>query len=360
MDDGKQESVYDKGTVIAVPALYLSDFRKDPAGSLLQFGSLPQRARMPYFTNVKAIDAALSLPDVVTGSASRLMYTPDDNQPPARTLVADPGKRSLIDGLADTFRAPDDGSYWHVAFDLALNTKRHGDRAGFALGRIGRSWIETEPSPQNPDVNIQRVVRVFEVPLVAQVAAPVGEQIYLGAFIRLILQLKYERGFNITSFSSDRFQSADAAQQLMLAGLVTKGLRVDPDTGIVTGAPTSFSVDGRSTMPYQEVLESVNDNRLALPRYSILRQEMRRLELPDAGYAPDHPPGGSKDCADAVAGVVGYLATFGHTELAPMGPVLDRQSLEHHYGVAPATNLGVEDAIDDILDGGGMLDLGVE
>lgn len=359
MAEGKQASAYRRSTVIAVPKLYQSDFQKDPAGSLLQFGSLPQRARMPYFTNVAKIDEALTLPDVVCGPTATRLYTPKDGRPAALSLVADPGPRSLISGLSDTFRAPDDGSYWHVAFDMALHSKRHGDRAGFALGRIGRSWIERETSPDNPELSIDRIVRTFEVPLVAQIAAPIGEQIYLGSFVRLILQLKYERGFNITSFSSDRFQSADAAQQLMLAGLVTKGLRVDPHTGIVTGAPTSFSVDGRSTMPYQEVLESVNEGRVALPRYDVLRNELRRLEVPAAGYAPDHPPDGSKDCADAVAGVVGYLATFGHTELAPMDPVIDRQVLEHHYGVQFGSDLGVEDPADDPFDDG-ILDLGVE
>jgi hypothetical protein len=64
-------------------------------------------------------------------------------------------------------------------FDLALNTKRHGDRAGIALARIARSWIEREVDPEYN--RYERVVRSFEVPLAAQIAARVGEQIYLGS-----------------------------------------------------------------------------------------------------------------------------------------------------------------------------------
>lgn len=307
---------------------------------------MPQRARMPYFTNVKDIDESLVLPDMVVGRMTETFGTQDPAWP-WRTLIAGRDHRSLISGISDTFFAPDDGSFWHAAFDLALNSKRHGDRAGFALGRIGRSWVERETDPLNPDQTYERVMRTFEIPLVAQIAAPVGEQIYLGAITRLILQLKYERGFNITSFSSDSFQSADLAQQLMIAGMVTDGLRVDPDSGEIVGTPKSFSVDGRATAPYRELLEGCAERRVFMPRYGALRKELRELEMVAAGYAPDHPVGGAKDCADAACSAVGYLSAFGHQELAPAGVVLDRRDLEAHYGVEPVAAFGPPDEDDE-------------
>jgi hypothetical protein len=59
------------------------------------------------------------------------------------------------------------------------------------MGRITHSWVERDIDPLQQ--RRQRIVRMYEVPLVAQIAAPVGEQIYLGSVARLILFLKYDR-----------------------------------------------------------------------------------------------------------------------------------------------------------------------
>lgn len=64
-------------------------------------------------------------------------------------------------------------------------------------------------------------MKTYEVPLAAQVIAPVGDQIYIGSLVRFVLQLKQLRGFNITSFSVDGFESAEIQQQLMLAAMAS-------------------------------------------------------------------------------------------------------------------------------------------
>lgn len=320
--------------VIAIPSSYHNEFRRNPSDSLLQYGSLPQRARMPFITSVADIDAALVLPDVVTGRGAEALNLTEVGEDRSRTLIAASHPRSLIDGLAETFRAPDDGTVWHVSVDLALNARRHGDRAGLALGRIGSSWVEREETPLG--LHVDRVMRRFDIPLVCQIAAPVGEIIYIDTIVRFILQLKEERGFNITSYSSDQFQSATMATQLMLAGLVTKGVTISPDTGEPTGAPTPFSVSGRASLPYNEVLQALHERRVSLPAYRILRKELRELEMLAPGLAPDHPASGSKDCADAVAGVIGYLAVHGHQQVAPAGAVMDRHDMEDAGWITPA------------------------
>ena len=128
-----------------------------------------------------------------------------------------------------------------------------------------------------------------------------------------MLQLKQLRGFNITSFSVDGFESAEIQQQLMLAGLVTAGMIINPNTGQVTGLPKPFSVD-RTPQPYKDLLEAVNEVRVAMPNYPLLLKELEQLEFTEPGKAPDHPltDDGSKDVADSVAGVIGYLSVFGH------------------------------------------------
>jgi hypothetical protein len=278
--------------VIPIPVGYFREFRSDPLDALLKYGSLPMRARAPWFTNLKTIQTSLVLPDLVCGPKAELF----DPTVGHRALIGapyrenDPGSATiLLDGLAPNFVATDDG-YWHVHLDLGLGKKRQGDAAGIAMGRITESYEERMLDPASGN-EYKRAMRTYEVPLVAQILAPVSDQIYLGSIVRFILQLRQLRGFNITSFSSDSFQSASAGQELMLAGLVTAGMTIDPYTGEVTGLPKPFSVD-RSDGPYREFLEAVNENRVRLPQYELLRKEMRELEATGPGGAPDHPLAG--------------------------------------------------------------------
>jgi hypothetical protein len=308
--------------------------------SLLKYGSAPQRARAPWFTDVAAIIEAMLLPDQVVGPRSEQT----DPKLDSRSLVGGRDEYSLIEGISPHFYAADAG-YWHVHVDLALNKKRHGDAAGIAMGRIGSYFEELSRDPLMNTYT--RIVRHFEVPLVAQIIAPVGDQIYIGSIVRFILQLKYLRGFNITSFSFDGFQSADAMQQLMLAGLVTAGMSIDKDSGEIVGLPQPFRVDGSAVQPYREVLEGMNERRVHVPRYALLKKELRELEVVEPGKAPDHPGGGSKDVADPVAGVVGYLSSHGHAELTVAGDVVvDRADLQQAYDLQPSQSFTLEDESD--------------
>jgi hypothetical protein len=324
--------------VIPIPMSYYSEFFRDPTDSLLKYGSTAQRARAPWFTNVRSIEECLVLPDLVCGPMSE-QPSPDFHY---RSLIGARDEHTMLGGISEHFRSNDDG-YWHVHVDLALNKKRHGDAAGIALGRIVDSYEERSEDPAAGEY--VRIVNSYEVPLVAQIIAPVGEQIYLGSVVRFILQLKQLRGFNITSFSSDTFASADVGQQLMHAEMVTVGMDVDEWTGEIHGMPKPFSVD-RTAAPYRELLEVVNERRVLLPRYQALDLEMRRLECGERrGDAPDHPQGGSKDVADPVAGVVGYLSAFGHAELAPAEDIIvTREDLTRMYDIPDVPDFAVEDA----------------
>jgi hypothetical protein len=219
--------------------------------------------------------------------------------------------------------------------------------------RLGRIISEySERSVDDLRREYVRYIKTYEVPLVAQIVAPVGDQIYISAIIRLVLQLKQLRGFNITSFSVDGFESAEIQQQLMLAGMVTAGMRIDENIGEVTGLPKPYSVD-RNPQAYKDLLEAVNEVRIALPRYALLRRELRELEFVEPGKAPDHPigTGASKDVADAVAGVIGYLSLFGHGELRDEHTVpITAEEINEAFGLQPMPNFAVDgDTEDDWL-----------
>jgi hypothetical protein len=311
--------------VIAVPHDYYDEFRRDVRDSLLKYGALPQRGKSPFFVDVPSIEAALTLPDQITGPRSmpieaKQMIDKVTGASLARQLVAEPTARALMDGINPDFRSYDQ-SYWHVHIDASLRTKGFGDATGFAMGRISHTEIERDSDPTQD--RYQRVIRTFDVPLATRIVSPPGGQISIGGIIEFILRLRQERGFNITSVSMDNFQSALALQEFAAAGIVVPGLVVDDDTGEITGNPKAFSVDGRSVQQYRDFRELVTGHRIRLPRYMWLRKEMLELEDLGAQYAPDHPLGGgdtsSKDVCDGVAGVVGYLSANGHAKLQMPG-----------------------------------------
>jgi hypothetical protein len=98
----------------------------------------------------------------------------------------------------------------------------------------------------------------------------------------LIADLR-RRGYRLAQVSFDGWQSVDSRQILRRQGFRTALVSVDRDLG-----------------PYETLKELVNTGRLHFPRYEPLLQELKRLELVD-GRKVDHPRGGSKDAADALA-----------------------------------------------------------
>ena len=66
----------------------------------------------------------------------------------------------------------------------------------------------------------------------------------------------------------------------------------------------------RDIRPYQILKSTINDGRLDIPNNDILLRELNRLELDTKKGKVDHPPGGSKDLADALAGVVFRLSNL--------------------------------------------------
>jgi hypothetical protein len=62
----REDAIWVEGRdVIAVPLVYQADFQRDPRDALLRYGAFPQRARAPWFTNVKPIEECMILPDQV-------------------------------------------------------------------------------------------------------------------------------------------------------------------------------------------------------------------------------------------------------------------------------------------------------
>ena len=138
------------------------------------------------------------------------------------------------------------------------------------------------------------------IDLLVRVRAPSGGEIMLADIRRLIYGLKDDLGFKLEKVTMDGFESTDTKQQL-------RRKRIHSDI---------LSVD-RDLLPYYDLREAIYENRIEFPPYMVrynpgdthlTEVAVKELqELIDEGKKIDHPPDGSKDVADAIAGVTTTL-----------------------------------------------------
>lgn len=168
--------------------------------------------------------------------------------------------------------------------DIAISAE--GDALGLAMGHVS-SLAEVEDELK-PYITFDFLMRV---------KAAAGTEIFLSDIRNIIYDLKDERGFKIAKVTMDGYQSTDTRQQLSRRRIPSEYLSVD-----------------RSVLPYYDLKEAIYERRVEFPRYmtvlnqgdveqvDIVNKELR--ELSEEANKIDHPKGGSKDVADAMAGVV--------------------------------------------------------
>ena len=113
-----------------------------------------------------------------------------------------------------------------------------------------------------------------------------GGEIDFAEVRQFILDLRDRHGWALACVSYDGWQSVESRQLLEKAGVITREISVD-----------------RTTAAYDTFKELLLGGRLDYYDDPDLRNELTRLELVK-GRKVDHPPGGSKDVADAAAGAV--------------------------------------------------------
>ncbi len=123
------------------------------------------------------------------------------------------------------------------------------------------------------------------VDFMLRIKAPAGGEIFFSDIREIIFKLE-ALNFRIDKVTFDGWQSIDSIQILKENGF---------DCEV-------FSVD-RNTAAYDTLKEKIYAGKLKCYRYEPFLQEMSRLELKE-GAKVDHPPSGSKDVTDAVAGAV--------------------------------------------------------
>jgi hypothetical protein len=281
------------------PEAFADDYNEDPVMARAMYECKPARAVNPYFRNKMAVDACFvpspRLPVVVR-------YETEDGQPDRD------GQRSQVwvprFHFSDSF-IPIRGAIYAMHADMAHT----GDRAGLAMAHV-MNYSEHEVTAEDEDgashTMLERRPHVkvdFVIGFTADISASPPREIQ----IRWARQLCFElirRGFNIRRFTFDAFQSLDSMQILQSKGIdsekVSTDLHEDPWRNL-----RDLAYEGRLTIPKEESDEPF-----------LLREELLSLTRLNNGKI-DHPAGGSKDLADALAcAVLGAIACGGEEESA--------------------------------------------
>lgn len=284
------------------PEAFAEDYNEDPVMARSMYECRPARAVNPYFRNKQAVDSCFHptphLPVVVS-------YETEEGQ------VGPDGERSQVwiprYHFAEHF-IPIQGAIYAMHADMAVTA----DRAGIAMAHVARysdHEITAEDEDGAPHTMLERRphVRVdFVISYSADPSATPAREIQ----IRWARQLAFElmrRGFNIKRFTFDGFQSLDSMQILQTKGIESEKVSTDLHED-----------------PWRTLRDLLYEGRVSIPRLDageeaptfLLREELLSLtRLPNGKI--DHPAGGSKDEADALACSVFGAVTCGGEEESP-------------------------------------------
>lgn len=255
--------------LIEIPNVYRKNFENNPEKALRDLAGIPPAAGDPFISLTYKIDEAIE----------RWQERYDHLGSPVTDDPVRPQFEKWFKCHYPLKRA--------MHLDIAYSAE--GDALGLAMGHVAEV-IEDE-GELKPYI-------VFDF-LLRMKAAP-GTEIMLSDVRHIIYDLKDELGFRIRTVSMDGFQSTDTKQQLQKRKFHTEKVSVD-----------------KSKLPYEDLRDAINENRIEFPPYYtyLKRGDAEKVqiavkeltELEDNDKKVDHPAGGSKDVADAMAGVVHVL-----------------------------------------------------
>lgn len=264
------------GFVIEVPNQYLYEFTINPEKALKDLAGIPPGANDPFISQVAKIDDAQER--WVVNHGGRII------NPVQPTTIAPKIFPDVVVDYPSTRRA--------IHMDFAYSSK--GDSAAIAIGHV-RELVENDHEDMVPYIVIDLMIRVKAAP---------GTEILLSDLRAYVYELINKHKFRVHKVTLDGFQSVDTMQQFRKRKISVGYLSVD-----------------KSKEPYEALRDALNEDRIEFPPYEtwltfrgessgddkidILKRELSALQ--DVGNKIDHPPGGSKDVADAVAGVVSSL-----------------------------------------------------
>ena len=264
-DEVAGEDYSDDALIMQVPDSYEAKFKYDADNELRLVCGITTGVISPYLSRREMIAGAFS-------RGERLNQWVDE-------CDVDLTERGLPEWVPENM--PDDKEaprFIHV--DLSISK----DRCGVAVIKVaGMSHVVDS---EHPDVTERAPHYVVEM---AVSIKPSGTaQIDPGEIRSWLMELGTVHGLNVSGVSYDGFQSSESIQRWRKAGLLNVRL---------------VSMD-RTTQPYDHFRRALYQGRVDIVAFGMLSKELLELEYNAEKDKVDHPPRGTKDIADAVAGAV--------------------------------------------------------
>lgn len=276
---------------------FIEDYETDPAEARAKYECKPELAERRFFANDDAIFAAFHEVREVPPVKITYYWGTDEQGDPSEAFSGFqreqmvPGWQVKFD-FAPDFR-PVQGALYTIHGDMAIT----GDRAGVSMCHV-RTWDRRDWAIPGGTALEQRPVVKMDFTTCFEAdprTEPAPREVQIRWYRKLVWELR-SRGFYIAGVSFDRFQSADSMQILESWGIETRQASTD-----------------RTTALYDTLRDVMYDSRLEGYYNELLVGEIQRLSLLKNGKI-DHPPGGSKDLADALAGAVAWAVEVGGDE----------------------------------------------
>lgn len=260
------QMIGESADMIEIPQVFSKQFQTNPEKALRDLAGIPPATSDPFISLIDRIEEAQDKWVERVGQDS-----------PVDTSASNPQ-------FASWFTANGDPRKRVIHVDLAYSDK--GDALGMAMGHIEK-LVEGDDNELKPYIVIDFLFRVRANP---------GTEIMLSDIRRIIYMLRDDRKFRIKKVTYDGFESTDTLQQLRKKRFEAEKVSVD-----------------KSLMPYEDLREAIYERRIEFPKYithltvgdsKILNIAYKELtELSIIKNKVDHPPNGSKDVADSMAGV---------------------------------------------------------
>jgi hypothetical protein len=250
---------WEKPLIDWVPVEFRNKFEQDMMGSLRDIAGHATIARYPFFIELDRVSACLGRSRSIL-SKTKCTLVPNED---------------IIEALPQAIRNPKSPRFAHV--DLAIT----GDSAGLCIGHVEK-FLEVQRGSEQFET-LPRIV----IDLVLEIPPPKNGEILFYRIRELLYNLKEIMGIPIQWVTFDSFQSKDSMQLLRQRGFTT-GMQ---------------SMDLIPVDPYAFLKSSFYDDRIEVPECEKLLKELGSLEKDMKTGKIDHPPGGSKDIADSLAGV---------------------------------------------------------
>ncbi len=277
----------DSHLIIQVPMEFHKRFDQDILDALREIGGVALRSVRPFITDVTAIADA-------SGQATGILN---------RSEVEFQTQKLLI--LPKKIKYPDAQRYVHI--DLAVTT----DHCGIVMGCVPK-FVEMDRG-----AGLIEKLPYVHIDFALNIKPPNNGEINFGKIRGLIYKLR-EIGVPIQWVSLDSFQSVDMIQQFKAKGFISGQLSMD-----------------KTIDPYVFTKNALLDRRVALPEHDRLQKELSGLELNEEKGKVDHPPNGSKDVADALAGVIYGLTTQKIIWIKHLQSVIEMNEFQKRYVVKP-------------------------